>query len=830
MEFARRTPRWAAAIVLVLVIGPLFTWLSDALVLPYLASSMSGDDRAAAAIGIGVAAATIAATWVQPWSSGDTPGNRGKRLFLTGQMPEVDRSFLPRREQEALSEAFKQTEPAVDTVVLVGMGGVGKTQLAVQYAMTQKKQRKIDVLVWVNASSRSSIIETYASAARQVGVVPRGEESNSENAAQLFRKWLDERKRKKSLVVLDDVADPKDLINLLPRSGERGNIVITARQELRAYDPENCIKIDVDPFAPEQAGEYLQERLRKSSNANALAEVDELSKDLGCLPLALDIAAAYILSTKITCADYRVLLDARRSLVDPEGLGGHLANDKTKHERMISDTWSISIKRLQQQLEQQPEQRDASLIPRRLMELLSLLDPNGVPFRIIDASAVHDYLGCQSSVQIRWALTVLRDFRLLTDPGDDKNRPIRLHALVQLAVRKTSAANRIKDATRTLAYSMSTQWPGVPHDKYFARLPQNNSVTVSNASAGMHNGEFSRLLQDNAIALSRASLEPLMVPRLDELLFRLGDSYGQAGRVEKAHEYFEDLLRQVAEVLDADPDDTLRVRANEAIWLGYDNKVETALTKFQALERDMSPGKSGDLRLFFVRHNVGRFTGRSKDDKEIAVDYLRRLVEDETGALGACHEQTLDSRGILGYWMNKAGHHEAAAAELNFVIDLLIAHDFGPKHSLTLRVRNDLADVEASRGNYDIAIAVGQEVSRARMETVGPKDPATLTSRANLARWKGQRGQAADRQAAAELADVVSDADRYLGKKHGSTLRYRTYHIEAIYEQAKADGQDTGPAIDMMTSHCNFMCQEAPENKLRIDECLKLLNKWRGTT
>ncbi len=141
-----------------------------------------------------------------------------------------------------------------ETVVLTGLGGVGKTQLAADFI---RKHGTDAAVIWVTASSRDSILATYAEAARAF----LGQQDNVEQAATRLLTWL-ATTRDVWLVVLDDAQTPSQLRGLWPQ-GPAGKVIVTTRRRDAALAGHRRRVVDVDVFSAEQATRFLRSALRE---------------------------------------------------------------------------------------------------------------------------------------------------------------------------------------------------------------------------------------------------------------------------------------------------------------------------------------------------------------------------------------------------------------------------------------------------------------------------------------------------------------------------------------------------------------------------------------
>ncbi|WP_263301867.1 NB-ARC domain-containing protein, partial [Streptomyces purpurogeneiscleroticus] len=242
---------------------------------------------------------------------------------------------------------------------------MGKTQLAAHHARAAWQAGEVDLLVWVNAGSRDAIVSTYA----QVGAEVTGADPDvPERAAERFLHWAETTDRR-WLIVLDDVTDPADLRGLWPPHHPHGRTVLTTRRRDSALTGPGRHRIDVGVFTPDEATAYLTASLDAHDRREDATEIAGLAANLGHLPLALAQAVAYLIDSGLDCAAYRTrLADRARTLTDLLPESGGLPDD---HRATVAATWSLSI-------EQANRLRPHGLA-RPLLNLSSMLDPNGIP-------------------------------------------------------------------------------------------------------------------------------------------------------------------------------------------------------------------------------------------------------------------------------------------------------------------------------------------------------------------------------------------------------------------------------------------------------------------
>ena len=175
-------------------------------------------------------------------------------------------------------------------------GSCGTTQLASYVARSLWGARAVDLLAWVTATSRASVLSGYVQAAVRLGV---DYADDAEPVAARLLAWLDGTARP-WLVVLDGLRGAADLEGLWP-GGPAGRLLVTTADP--ATVGAGCVMVAVPAFSAREALTYLSDRLSTAPDQRSGAM--DLAGDLGCEPVSLAQAAAVIASSGMACREYR---------------------------------------------------------------------------------------------------------------------------------------------------------------------------------------------------------------------------------------------------------------------------------------------------------------------------------------------------------------------------------------------------------------------------------------------------------------------------------------------------------------------------------------------
>ena len=210
---------------------------------------------------------------------------------------------------------------------LYGMGGVGKTQLALKYS---HEYRDLYAGVWWFRAESETTLQLDADAACEGSHVPIAQ---GETPAAALKNWL-ERQPTSWLLVYDNAEDVAALRPYLPENKQHHLLITSRNPAWSGLAPP----VELEVWTPAQGADFLAARRPGAARAELLA----LARDLGGLPLALEQAASYLDETGISVADYRTLLAS----IDTEGLMLGEGRAATGYERSVAATLSLAFDKL----------------------------------------------------------------------------------------------------------------------------------------------------------------------------------------------------------------------------------------------------------------------------------------------------------------------------------------------------------------------------------------------------------------------------------------------------------------------------------------------------
>lgn len=686
---------------------------------------------------------------------------------LVGRIPPQAGCFQVRGESERLTRALDQGGETVVVApaagVVLGLGGVGKTQIAAHYARTLWHGGELDVLVWITAASTTEVVAGFASAAAEfLGT----DISDAEQAARQFLAWLEPgpagRPPCRWLVVLDDVSDPADLTGWWPPASPQGRTLLTSRRRDAALTMGRRL-VPVGVFTPADSQAYLTEALAVADRQEDDTELAALAEALGHLPLALSQAAAYLIDTGLPCRDYRALLaDRARTLA--EAAPDRLPDDQP---HTVAAAWELSIERA--------DSLNPPGVARPMLELASFLSPTGIPGAVLDSPPVLAHLSAGrcpepedatevrypvSAEQARLALRALHRLSLVDHLASSPLESVRVHQLVQHAVRDTLSGPGFTRTAQVAAQALTAVWPREDHSDWDLAAVLRAHTATLNELAGDQLWDG----QDGVPAV----------------LSRSGISLIEAGLNRAAAHHWARFTSTAEQRLGADHEETVVARMNLAVASRQAGQFADAVAIGRRAEAD-SERVLGDTHetTLLARGNLISTYRRAGLFRE-AVDLGERTVADCERLLGSGHRATLVARGNLASACKELGLVDRGIA----LRERTLAdreRELGTDHPTTVTTRSNLALDYIEAGRLDESIALGRKALADRERILGPDHPDTLTTRSNLALGLSKTSRIDEAIALGE--EVLADRERVIGVDHPDTLATRG-NLASYYRNA----------------------------------------------
>jgi tetratricopeptide (TPR) repeat protein len=306
---------------------------------------------------------------------------------------------------EELAAGVGEGAATAITQAIAGLGGVGKTSLAVEYAYRQ--QSAFDVVWWVRAEEAAALTSDFIALAGPLNL-PEHTQTDPAVVVPALHRWLAGHGR--WLLVFDNVTRPEDVTQLLPPAGG-GQVLVTSRW---AAWGEMAKPLLLEVLSRDEAVAYLRKRTGTSDEQAAAA----LAQTLGDLPLALAEAAAYIEQTQLGLDDYLGLVQERA--VELFGL-----RQPAGAQRRVATVWSLSLERV----------RAETPAAEALLALCAFLAPEDIPRNLFGehAEVLPEELRdlARDVLAYNRALAVLGRYSLATVTPT----ALGLHRLVQAVIR-----------------------------------------------------------------------------------------------------------------------------------------------------------------------------------------------------------------------------------------------------------------------------------------------------------------------------------------------------------------------------------------------------------
>ena len=614
---------------------------------------------------------------------------------------------------------------------LSGLGGVGKTQTAVEYAYRHRQDYQ--AVLWAQADSAPALLAAFAQIAATLALPEAGAQDLDQTRAAVTR-WLAETPG--YLLILDNADDPAALRPFLPPS-PAGHVLLTSRvhnfARLHIGSP-----LDLPVLPPDEAVAFLLRRTeRAGADATERAAAAELAEALGGLPLALEQAGAYI-SQKSRFADYLTSYRARAlGLLETQG------PQTGDYDKTVAATWSLNFEAVQA----------ASAASAELLRVSAFLAPNAIPeeLLILGAPALGETLAAalagDDPLLLGELLEPLARYSLIR--RDIEARTYDIHRLVQAVIR-----HGMDEATR----------------RDYAELVV-GAVAQASPDVEFSNWPFcERLLPHQWICIEQITRYGLASTEAAFLINQLGFYLNERAQYVEAEPLYQRALAITEQTLGpAHPNTALSLNNLASLYddQGRYTDAEPLLKRALAIiEQFCGPAHPQMARslnnLAALYHSQGQYA--------LALPLYQRVLAITEQTLGLSHPQTARSLNNLAALYNDQG--EYAQTQILYMHALAINEQFlGPAHPSTALSLNNLAYLYCVQGKDEKAEPLFQRALAVREKALGPEHPDTAISLNNLASLYYSQGRYAEAEPLLKRALAIFETA--LGAEHPTTKTIR---------------------------------------------------------
>jgi tetratricopeptide (TPR) repeat protein len=694
-----------------------------------------------------------------------------------------------------------------------GLGGVGKTAIAIEYAYQHRPD--YDLVWWVPADQLPSVRGSLAQLAARLGL----DTTMSTGIDGAIQAVLDALRRgdpyDRWLLIFDNADQPEDIIDLIP-SGP-GDVLITSRNH-RWQSVINTVPMNV--FDRRESTDFLAKRVVKGLSEQ---DANRLAEELGDLPLALEQAGAMLAETGMPVDEYLRLLEDHVTSIMSEG-------KSPDYPMSMTAAWKLSVSTLKNQLPQaqellrccaffgpEPIPRDVFrkvaqptgtplasvisdpiLLARAIRELgrfaLVTLDGRSISVHRLVQALLRDELTADEQAAYRREVHLILAAAAQKSPDDANNWRRYAELLPHVASDSTELAKSKEPEVRELALNtMRYLYQSGDYTSCLALAERFIGQWTTDDDAGpdspdvlkaqRHRGNVLRFLgrYQESFKLTEETLAKsrVIMGEGDSLTLFLRNSFGADRRARgdfKGARELDEASRPLFEkVLGPEHSVTLRLLSSLALDYGLNSDYRAAKELYQWVFPRMSQAATGTTSSDVLGAWNGlawalRLLGQYKD----ALDFLQEALDDAQAALGAEHIATLRNTNAFTIVCRKFPDRRAEALEMARSSFELSRRRFGEKHPDTLAMGISLSNMlrTISDDHHAEALELAEATVALYPAAYGREHPYNYGCIGNVALLKRRTGDASEARKL-NLA-ALEGLDATLGRNHHYSLTVAT--------------------------------------------------------
>jgi tetratricopeptide (TPR) repeat protein len=714
-------------------------------------------------------------TQTDPWM-GVIPYPRNP--FFLGREEVLAR--LRRQLQAGQAMAFLQPQ------AICGLGGVGKTQVALEYAY--RYAQEYQAVLWVRADSREALMSGFQSIAGALAL-PERDERDQSAIVEAVKGWL--RQHTGWLLILDNADDPAIVSEFLP-TPLRGHMLLTTRAQALG---RLASRIEIEPLDLDTAPLLLLRRAGLLTRDAPLAQAEptewqeavQIVQELGGLPLALDQAGAYLEETGCGLPQYLELYRRHRT-----GLLRHRGGVDPDHPDPVATTWSLSFALVESR----------SALAADLLRLCAVLQPDAIPEELFLQGAA--YLGPaladleKNPLAFNQALSVIQSCSLLRRHG--REHTLSIHRLVQVVLADAMSEEEREQWSRRAIAALDGLFPSVRREGWeqweaCSRLLPHVLAVAASTAQEEHSLELASVLCRTADYLSQRAqyeqAEPLYQralslveralghdhPRVAFPLYGLADLYREQGRYAEA----EPLFRRALHMWEQEPAqvhpelaDLLNSLAILYLEQGRRQQAEPLLQRALHLNEQLF-GQTHSKVAACLNNLAGIYL--EQGNRKLAESILQRALHLNEQLLGPEHPEVaypLVNLADLYRQQERFGEAEPLYQRALRIREQAL----GSSHPQVAYPLNGLADLYREQGRYAEAQALYQRALAIRSKLRGMQHLETADSLYGLARLHELCNQ--PEQALQLYQQTLRIRQQRLGFEHPDTRETRARYAQLL--------------------------------------------------
>lgn len=638
------------------------------------------------------------------------------RPSVWGNMPPRNLVFTGREELlQQLERELSEGPTAVLPHALHGMGGVGKSQLALEYVYRQAS--RYDIVWWIPAERPTQIAQALVELAQRIHLPVTGEAITAVPAVlealrtgNPYGNWL---------LVFDNAESPEAVQEFFPSSSEggpSGSILVTSR------NPQwNTLAhpIEVDVFERNESIQLLQRRNPDLSDADA----DQLANVLGDLPLAVEQASAWRAETGMPAAEYLRLFEEKRAEL-------MTVSPPAQYEQTVATAWNVS-------LDYVASKNPAAL---QLLQICAYFASEPIARSLFSGAAVEPIapdLDRALTDPLRLGRAIREINRYSLAKIDHRNNSIQMHRLVQAVLIARMTEEQRDRMQRGAHLLLAANAPRDPQD------PEH---------WGRFGDLYPHVLVSNAMRSDSRNVRQMII-NVALYLFYWGDHEGARDFARRAYDIWRDRYG------DSDQQTLLLCRYLRYVLWVMGRYTDAAELGQRMLAEVQSQGPEAEEELLST---MGQVAGdrRAQGDYRGALDLDEEVYERAVRAYGDDDPLTLVHAHNLGVGLRAYGLFNRAL-ELDQETWRRKVQLYGEESFDSMITEMGVAIDQREVGEYALAAQMFEEIVEKHRRLFGELNPNTLRATARLA---VSRRRAGDHNGAIELS---RHARRALTERYG---------------------------------------------------------------